>query len=59
MRRLELMHLHANQLEGNADHFNYSVASFITDCGLTEISNGLTTCKECTGMYRQYYLIFF
>jgi len=48
MRRLELMHLHANQLEGNADHFNYSVASFITDCGLTEISNGLTTCKECT-----------
>jgi hypothetical protein len=43
-----MIHLHANGLVGNADYFNYSVASFITDCGLTEISSGLTTCEECT-----------
>ena len=46
-----MMHLNANGLVGNADYFNYSVASFIADCGLTEISSGLTTCEECTGMY--------
>ena len=48
MRKLDLLHLHSNKLVGKSDHFDYSIKSYITDCGLTQTSQGLTQCLDCT-----------
>jgi len=48
MKQLELLHLHSNSLVGDSDLFDYKIASYITDCGSTETSDGLTECLDCT-----------
>ena len=48
LNTLNLLHLHNNNLEGSADLFNYTIKSFITDCGRTEISPGLVECLNCS-----------
>lgn len=46
--KLETFHLHQNQLIKNLDLFNYSIKSFISDCGNTQSTQSLTTCATCT-----------
>jgi len=46
--KLNLLHLHSNRLEGNADYFNYLIPNFTTDCGRTLDSPPLVTCQSCT-----------
>ena len=48
LHNLDLLHLHSNQLTGSIDSFNYSIGSFITDCGNTETSPSLVSCPDCT-----------
>jgi len=48
MKQLELLHLHSNALVEQADHFDYQIPSYITDCGKTETSAGLTNCLQCS-----------
>ena len=48
LSRLRLLHLHSNRLEGIADHFDYEIESFITDCGNTETTESLVDCVNCT-----------
>ena len=45
---LKLLHLHSNKLVGSLDLFNYTISSFISDCGSTESTNGLTECSFCS-----------
>jgi len=46
--KLDTFHLHQNQLLENVDLFNYSIQSFVSDCGNTQNTPSLTTCASCT-----------
>ena len=48
LRNLSLLHLHENRLTGDLNYFNYSIESFISDCGRTEVSEANINCLECT-----------
>merc|ERR1712003_383788 len=48
LQQLKLFHLHQNLLTGDISHFNYSIQSFIADCGNTERAFSLVTCEKCT-----------
>jgi len=48
MQSLNLMHLHSNALTGNLNYFNYSIESFISDCGTTEVFPARTDCVDCS-----------
>jgi len=45
---LKLLHLHGNQIEGNADYLETPPKSYITDCGNTFTTKALTTCETCS-----------
>ena len=46
--KLDLFQLHGNELIGDADLFNYSINSYISDCGNTQNTPGLVSCQSCT-----------
>ena len=48
MQNLSLFHLHNNMLTGDINSFNYSIESFISDCGGTEVSKAKVNCPDCT-----------
>ena len=48
MRNLSLMHLHSNQLSGDLNYFDYTINSFISDCGRTEVFQPRVKCPHCT-----------
>ena len=45
---LKLLHLHSNKLVGSLDLFNYTISSFVSDCGSTESTHSLTECSFCS-----------
>jgi len=48
LANLKIFHLHSNKLVGSLDFFNYTIGSFVSDCGSTETANGLTECFSCS-----------
>jgi len=48
MQNLSLFHLHSNMLTGDINSFDYSIESFISDCGGTEVSKAKIKCPDCT-----------
>lgn len=48
MTNLSLLHLHHNQIKGNADYMEIPVKSYITDCGSTFENEALVECVTCS-----------
>ena len=48
MRNLSMMHLHSNMLTGDLSYFDYTIESFISDCGSTEASKARLDCPGCS-----------
>ena len=48
MRNLSMMHLHSNMLTGDLSYFDYTIESFISDCGSTEASKVRLDCPGCS-----------
>lgn len=49
LKKLDLCHLHGNQLEGKAYLFEEHIPSnFIVDCGSTDMSERLVECETCS-----------
>ena len=47
-RNLSLLHLHGNSLVGDLNHFDYSIKSFISDCGNSEVFTAKIDCGGCS-----------
>jgi len=48
LKNLTMLQLHSNGLNGYSDIFDYTIESFITDCGGTETSRALVKCSSCS-----------
>jgi len=48
LSNLILLHLHGNQITGNADYIEIPIKSYITDCGKTFTNEALVKCELCT-----------
>ena len=45
---LKLLHVHGNKFKGELNLFNYTINSFVSDCGSSETASGPIECSECT-----------